>query len=1095
MKKRLSLLLLGVLFFTMLRAQNDIANEMSKKFSTPIREDIDVSGFENNHSVGVNAYNGEFNFSIDLATIQGIDLSYQLGLSYTSGIKVSDRAGVVGMGWNLALPGSISREINGFSDFFNENLVRGVVVAFEEINLPTSITSNPEVEYSCPMLSFENSSGQGNFENDAYFNELIPKDTERDIFTLNVPGFSCHFYFENSNTIKVIESSNIKVISKPNNEGYNENTNCSWEIQLDNGFVYFFGTSREARNYIQHASFNPFFNPNQVLAWNLEKIISPSGEVIEFQYDLTTHWENNSTILSTGSTYMELPLIEYVNNPGYAIPVDQYSPAITPYTQEYSLLKEVSYSVSGTCIEKVILNYSNNRIDSDNDFELTEVQTKTRNSINTFEIVSSFYLNYHFLNNRLWLKDIHKKSSQNTNFPGYNFEYSSMTSFPALESFARDFFGYYNGSTGNTSLFPSQNINGTSQECLPSYSTLFGVQSSDRMMHPDFTIFGNLISISTPMGAKIEVDYEPGYENIGNRVKQLKVFDDDLTTCNVSNYSYVMEWGSTQSSGKYLGLPVKFNVTTATITHQADNPWQIDNISLNPGGINHIPIKGTMHTSSSVTQISNSAQGKEVGYSVVFISYGTNSDLGLERLEFRNEQDQYNWGFTSGMTSVAGFPIDTDYKVPSSTKSFTNGNIIRKTIYQNNQISQYTPKIVQEYSYNNKTTSCTGSIITNLASYMAVSPGWGCSNSGAVAEWCNLVYYIRTFETSQIKEVKVTYIDDQNNELRTSETFNYNAYGKLSSKSSYQNEQLLQTEINSYYPLTNVSGEMTAWQLEDDFRILLAEKKIIRNNQIIAGEKFEYSSNSQLTKSYVYNRDYSDNNHYELAAEYFYEGPYLIESRKQGLPKNTVKIENGRQVASLTGANFNESYINNFDNTTNLPIGLITTSDPYLGTGCSQYTGAYNFNLSHPRWNSDYRIEFSYKSPFQIEMGYRIVDINTGLSLQGDQTIATLSPTSQWGLFNSIIDLANIDMNGKKIVIYFNPIGLNGPFYLDELRIYPKSARIETFNFDNTGKITSKLDVNYYKETYEYDNLDNLLNIRNFENFIVKSSKITYKAD
>lgn len=59
---------------------------------------------------------GNFSYSLPLYTINTKDISLPISLDYTSGVKVNDLGGVVGMGWNLSSGGVISRVMRGLPD-------------------------------------------------------------------------------------------------------------------------------------------------------------------------------------------------------------------------------------------------------------------------------------------------------------------------------------------------------------------------------------------------------------------------------------------------------------------------------------------------------------------------------------------------------------------------------------------------------------------------------------------------------------------------------------------------------------------------------------------------------------------------------------------------------------------------------------------------------------------------------------------------------------------------------------------------------------------------------------------------------------------
>ena len=75
----------------------------------------------------VSLFTGTPSISIPLFTIETGAYSFPISLSYhASGIKVSQEASWVGLGWNLNVGGSISRSVRGRDDFvggyFDQNV-------------------------------------------------------------------------------------------------------------------------------------------------------------------------------------------------------------------------------------------------------------------------------------------------------------------------------------------------------------------------------------------------------------------------------------------------------------------------------------------------------------------------------------------------------------------------------------------------------------------------------------------------------------------------------------------------------------------------------------------------------------------------------------------------------------------------------------------------------------------------------------------------------------------------------------------------------------------------------------------------------------
>jgi len=87
--------------------------------------------------------------------------------------------------------------------------------------------------------------------------------------------------------------------------------------------------------------------------------------------------------------------------------------------------------------------------------------------------------------------------------------------------------------------------------------------------------------------------------------------------------------------------------------------------------------------------------------------------------------------------------------------------------------------------------------------------------------------------------------------------------------------------------------------------------------------------------------------------------------------------------------------------------------------------------------------------------------------------------SAQWK-FSGELDFDNIISQGMK---------------LDELRAYPKDAQLSTYSYNDAMQINSTIDANGIQNTYEYDNLNRLIKIRDNNNDIVKKYEYWYKKE
>ena len=116
-KKTLLTVFLSLMFFNPITAQKEIWSTFGEHTKSQFTyRPLDFSGFTNASpgKVSVDAF-GDFNFSVPLFDVPGRKLSYPLNLIYTPGIKVTQEASWVGLGWNFS-DSYVERRVISFMD-------------------------------------------------------------------------------------------------------------------------------------------------------------------------------------------------------------------------------------------------------------------------------------------------------------------------------------------------------------------------------------------------------------------------------------------------------------------------------------------------------------------------------------------------------------------------------------------------------------------------------------------------------------------------------------------------------------------------------------------------------------------------------------------------------------------------------------------------------------------------------------------------------------------------------------------------------------------------------------------------------------------
>lgn len=393
--------------------------------------------------VQVGEYTGVPNISLPLYTIKSGDLSLPITLDYhASGIKVEQEASWVGLGWSLNAGGCITRQIRGKDDF-RPNLNGYISLD----NLPPSTDTN------LPQWGTSQA-------NDGYFNYYTnvangSYDGEPDMFYYNFNGKSGKLVFEKqSGTI-------VRAISLSQNSikfTYNILSQI-WEVIDENGVKYSFMTAEESKNYShsgntryeQSTCFEEIDGDTdtKITAWYLNKIESPSGNSISFDYDSNT----NQTLTQVQRSELvyklyDLKLIK-AEGKGYI------SPNLSGYTEIHTASMQETYQVWLKSI-----NFANGSLKFTTS-DRTDLVSRNSNKPQKLEnieiydknntLIKTFDFNYSYFNEnqgtadseRLKLNSV-QEFAGGKSIPAYEFSYNSVN-LPPKTSFSQDHWGFYNG--------------------------------------------------------------------------------------------------------------------------------------------------------------------------------------------------------------------------------------------------------------------------------------------------------------------------------------------------------------------------------------------------------------------------------------------------------------------------------------------------------------------------------------------------------------------------------------------------------------------------------------------------------------------------
>ncbi|MGJ1444845.1 hypothetical protein ACR79S_19270 [Sphingobacterium spiritivorum] len=439
------------------------------------------------YNVGVNT--GVPDIKIPLFKVQSGSLSYDVDVDYNaSGIKVSQVASSVGLGWSLNSGGVISRSVRALPDEYAQRGYIDLNVSYEE---KYSYTTNQQKQVYADLFY----------------------DGEPDVFSFRLPtGEGGKFIYDVSKRKFINDFDPGIKIDWINKSSYQSS---SFVLTTTNGNRYFFETTQVT--FDDSAWEIPLILKSYTQSWFLSRIENIKGESIAYQYETVSAYAS----LPSGSSVKPEWLVQksfvkkflyQADSRDYMMPREVYEENLSYYTQVEPRIKEITMK-SG----KVIFNYTVPRYD---------FPGHQLNSIDIYadqQIINKVAFSYDYFvgNNPVTQFDYRLKlnslSIGVSNDQRYGFRYDMSHPLPATNSTAQDYWGYYNGRISD--FLPK-----IKPLALPGIDTDRYVGESDRSVDTSLIQSGILKEIVYPTGGKTIFTFEPNFYSGQSNTELNKVY-------------------------------------------------------------------------------------------------------------------------------------------------------------------------------------------------------------------------------------------------------------------------------------------------------------------------------------------------------------------------------------------------------------------------------------------------------------------------------------------------------------------------------------------------------------------------------------------
>jgi YD repeat-containing protein len=470
----------------------------------------------------VSLYSGIPNITIPIFEAMEKQVRLPISLSYhAGGNKVESIASSVGLGWTISGIPSITRSVQGIAD----ESTGGFLSLFEgktakQLYEERTLSSIQEVRWR-------------NYIRQVHSKEL---DSEPDIFYYNLIGKSGKFFYsQEEQRFITYPTRDIKILFD----------GIYFTIIDDDGAKYYF-TDRELQSVSGSYQVSP-----TVSSWNITEIKDANNvDIVRFTYN--TEQQNFRNVRSNKKYYW------------YAGPLYCLDSGSWPSEKnEVTTVSSASLRISSINFPSGQINFIptvSQRQDLSGGYAIDKIEVKNFNG----ELTKLFQLNYKYLTSSssgypcagidltdskwLLLESLEEKSLTVSNEKlTHSFEYNESIVPPCRTTAAQDFWGFYNGKTGNLSLLPKMAI------MFPGHSAPSQIGDGDRHIDPAYTQFCILKKIIYPTGGFSTFEYE-----------------NNLVPESEQGVAYTY-----RQKGHGLGMPAEITTNTYTENFTINNPTDV----------------------------------------------------------------------------------------------------------------------------------------------------------------------------------------------------------------------------------------------------------------------------------------------------------------------------------------------------------------------------------------------------------------------------------------------------------------------------------------------------------------------------------------
>lgn len=1107
---------------------NSNSNIASINYDVP--KSPESASFEKYGRVPIGEYTGTASVDIPIFAMRNSGMELPINLTYhSSGIKVSQEATWVGLGWDLVPGGRVTLQIRGGYDRYTDQYYKSGTWGTKAETMMKYMMSQVErfprygsVAWACdksvrppgpwppdpalqdpnkycdywqyhPTLNF---SAWDLME----FLYLTGKHAalEPDIYHVSFLGGSLSFFKQPfTNKIIVMNENNLyKIDEITENDGYS-----GWRIIDDKGIQYIF--SQEEKTYYRTPLHGKY--PELTTSWLLTQIVALNSEVINFTYANYGEQFLAPEIIESKTTWAsERPNpLEEVNsnkdNPNEFFSVkSQYLSQIESKNTVVSFHLGFRDDIGGLGarkLEEIVIKSKT----TDKNIKKIRFNYEYFDSAPTLDY--PFYINPSLLNvtshgnttaeqrlsQRLklvsvdvggWTPSIYEQS--------YRFLYNPLL-LPNKVSTSQDHWGYFNGANninpnpGALSFAPSLQSLVEEGLLMPSYPIGTDVSLSGHANRRADTMKSQasiLTSVIYPTGGYTNFEYElhqsylsdsaPNLIGGGLRIKRISNFSTNNDIESFNDFSYINEAGKT--SGTYLGS-IDYLSALITFYHKdLSNKSEVTRTILSGGNLN--------------------MAGSTVGYGEVtktFIDYKSPAN-NYSTVKYFNVRSSYPVTSYGGGTPAADASfVPWFLHLPPTPASYTAG--LGKLVSEKNFNNQ--GEIVQSKSFFYKENLVLDTLYSMNIRQCTVE-----DDEGGFNPVFRFVFEpIRSYFTTVDSTITETYYPERSVRVKTE--MEYNNFFQLekeinSSSDKGTSIQYVSTPL-SYPFLSNYQSLLDNNIVNVPIEKIWAKKDVNQIEYVIAAVNNKYDGNanvleiSELNVSEPIPINNFQKSHYGTVGgigDIIFDSRYEVKQTALYYPYSNLLMQltkNG-QSQSLIYDPVNENLLALAVNSKHPDIAYTSFEDNDKG-GWTLDGGSISDLLAHTGLKCFYLNNETKISKTIVSSGVYIVSYwsnSNELKVNGTSS-EILQTIGDWTYQQHKVTFPS-----------YGTIEIVGVGNIDELRLYPSDSQLTSYTYQPLVGITTSTDPKSLSTYFEYDSFNRLKYIRNYKRDINKVINYNY---